>query len=106
MDEVQSRFVLSSNKVGSVDKHLDRVVEKVELPKIDVLTDAQKLYKSVQKIYERLIHGSITVFDKSFTVHDMFVRNEAELALIVNYRLAEYNRKIGTAKKLYLKLIR
>jgi hypothetical protein len=103
-----SRFVLSSQKVQSIDTHLQKRPEEVKLePNVDVLTEAQQLYKKANKIYERLIRGAISVFDaKSFKVEDLLIRDSTEMALVCNYRLNAYNDQISVAKRLYRKLVK
>ena len=100
-----SHFVLNSVKVGAIDKHQQKRDEEVKPDPIDVVSDAQKFYKSVHKVWDRIVHNSISVFNNTFTIHDMYARDEAEFALLVNYRKVEYDKHLKLAKKLYTKLL-
>ena len=105
---MSSRFVLSSQKIGAVDSHLQKRQEEVKPePIVDVLTEAQQLYKKANKIYNIIVRGAISVFDtKSFKVVDLLIRDPTEMALVCQHRLTAYNDQINLARRLYRKLIK
>jgi hypothetical protein len=65
-----------------------------------------KLYKKAVKLYERLINSELSVFSSKNTLIDLLPRNEAEFALIQNYRIQKYNEDLEQAKNLYRKIVK
>lgn len=109
MDQVQSHFVLNSTKpVPAIDPHMDvRPAQKIEEPVVDVQTQALKLFKKLNKVYDRVFKSSINVFEhKRFILEDLLIRDIEEMTMITNWRMTKYNETLKNSHRFFNKLVK
>lgn len=97
--------VENGEKAKVVDKHLNEVKEDHKFYVEDVITEKDHVYRYLTKLYVRLVQNAISSFSSKNTLFDLCVRNEAEFALLSNYRLKCYNDKLKTVKRFYNKIV-
>jgi hypothetical protein len=88
---------------------LERYPQVVKIDQAPPRTNADdlELLKKLHKRYKKLVDTTIVSSAvKRLEPLDLLVKDEAELALILNYRLDNYNRSINRVKGLYGKLFK
>ncbi len=105
----KSQFMINENRCAYISK--DNKIDKSQSSGKNYFDDneqmeAAELYRKAVKYYKRFIQSDFSVFSKQNTILDLLIRNEAELALIQNYRIAKYNDKLAESKSLYRKIVR
>ncbi len=100
---LKSTYILKSSKPQYVDRsgnanHLNQDSTCVN--------EKEKLYDVVVGVYDKLIQSDFSVFSNKNTIFDLVVKDEGEMALLQNYRISEYNRKLNVAQKLYRKIVK
>lgn len=78
--------------------------KKIIKPEVDDVKE--KVFNKLQKTFDKLINSELCVFSNKNTLLDLVVRNEAEMALLQNYRTENYNSNLNKAKRLYKRLIK
>jgi hypothetical protein len=100
---LKSTYILKSSKTQYVDRNGNMNHSN---PDDRCVNEKDKLYDVVVNVYDKLIQSDFSVFSSKNTIFDLIVKDEGEMALLQNYRISEYNRKLNVAQKLYRKIVK